>query len=40
MTSKNPFDRWSWEKVLVEIHGMDANVPPPPMNEVVFDFKG
>ena len=40
MTSKDPFDQWFREKILAEIHGMDANVPPPPMNEVVFDFKG
>lgn len=38
MKSDAPFDRWFRDKVLVEIHGMDVSNPPP-MNELVLDFK-
>ena len=35
MTSREPFDKWFREKILVEVHGMDL-ASPPPMNEQVL----
>ena len=39
MTSKEPFDQWFRDHVLVEVHGMDPAGPLPPMNEVVLDSR-
>ncbi|MSQ33099.1 MAG: hypothetical protein EXR60_01565 [Dehalococcoidia bacterium] len=39
MTSKDPTDQWFRDKILVEVHGMNPSVPPPPMNELILDFK-
>ena len=38
-TSKDSFDQWFRDKVLVEVHGMNPSVPPPPMNEHILDNK-
>lgn len=38
MTSDEPIDKWFRDRVLVEIHGMDISNPPP-MNDIVLDFK-
>jgi len=38
MKSDMPFDKWFRDKILVEVHGMDVSSPPP-MNELVLDFK-
>ena len=38
MTSNEPFDTWFREKILVECHGMNVSSPPP-MNEMVLDYK-
>jgi hypothetical protein len=35
MTSQEPFDKWFRDKILVEVHGLDLNAPPP-MNEVIL----
>ncbi|MBM4405182.1 MAG: hypothetical protein FJ039_03235 [Chloroflexi bacterium] len=40
MTSTNAYDKWFAENVLVGIHGMNPSAPPPPMNELIFDYKG
>lgn len=37
-SSDAPFDKWFREKILMEIHGMDLSKPPP-MNELMLDFK-
>jgi len=39
MKSEEPFDKWFREKILVETHGMEVSNPPP-MNELILDFKG
>ena len=39
MTSKDSFDQWFRDKILVEVHGMNPNGPPPPMNEQILDNK-
>jgi len=36
MTSQDPFDQWFRDKILIEVHGMKPNAPPPPMNEHVL----
>ncbi len=36
MTSKEPFDVWFREKILVEVHGLDPKGPPPALNEKIF----
>lgn len=36
LTSEEPFDKWFRDKVLIGVHGMDPNAPPPPMNERIF----
>jgi hypothetical protein len=38
MTSKDPFDLWFRDRVLVEVHGMNPAAPPPPLNESVLQF--
>ena len=38
MKSDAPFDKWFRDKILVEVHGMDLSKPPP-MNELMLDFK-
>ena len=38
MKSDAPFDRWFRDKILMEVHGMDISKPPP-MNELVLDFR-
>ncbi len=38
MKSEEPFDKRFRDRILVEVHGMDVSNPPP-MNEVVLDFK-
>lgn len=35
MSSKEQFDVWFMEKVLVGVHGMDP-ASPPPMNQLIF----
>lgn len=36
MKSRDPFDVWFREKALGEVHGMDAPLPPPPLNERIL----
>ena len=38
MQSEEPIDKWFRDKILVGVHGMDISNPPP-MNEIVLDFK-
>ncbi len=38
MQSEEPIDKWFRDRILVEVHGMDVSNPPP-MNQVVLDFK-
>lgn len=38
INSNVPFDKWFREKILVGVHGMDVSYPPP-MNELLVDFK-
>ena len=40
MTSKDPFDQWFREKIIMEVHGMKPGTPMPPMNESIVDYKG
>ena len=35
MKSQEPFDKWFRDKVLVEVHGMNPNQPPSPLNELI-----
>ncbi len=36
LSSTDPFDKWFRDKILVEVHGMDPNAPPPPLNETIL----
>lgn len=36
MTSNDPFDKWFREKVLMEVHGIDASNGEMPINEEVL----
>ncbi len=38
--STEPYDVWFRDKILIECHGMDMKAPPPPMNQIMFDYKG
>lgn len=35
-TSTDPFDVWFRDNILVDVHGMKPNEPPPPMNERII----
>jgi len=39
MTSKDPFDQWFREKIIMEVHGMKPGAPMPPLNETILDHK-
>lgn len=36
MASKDPFDTWFRDKVMVGVHGMDPAGPPPPLNQPIL----